>query len=95
MTRLIKEWRGKYANIDSELQLIFINEASRHLEAAYSAIGYAAHLLWLMGKEEASKELSYATSYIVQAKIKIRRMEIDAIRRLAPEQQAEKEEGTA
>lgn len=29
MTRIIKEWRGKYANIDPELQLIFIIEAHR------------------------------------------------------------------
>ena len=85
-SRLIKEWRGKYANIDPELQLIFIAEAYRHLEAAYSAIGYAGHLLWLLGKEEADRELSYATSYTVQAKIKVRQMRKEIA------QQAEKEE---
>jgi len=91
-TSVIKEWRGKYANIDPELQLLLIGEAYRHLETAYLAISRASYLLWLLGKEEASRELAQATSYTVQAKIKVRRMRRES-REVGALEQAEKEQG--
>jgi len=89
MSRLIKEWKGKYANIDLELQLYFIDEARRTLGTAHSAISHAWHLLWLLGKEQADRELEDAAFYIRAADEKLKQIRKEIA------QEVEKEERSA